>query len=36
MEFLISLFSNVASGGLFGLLGSVVGVAAKWMQERNS
>lgn len=27
--------ASVASGGLFGLLGSVVGVGAKWLQEKQ-
>ena len=38
MEFLSSLFEiggNVASGGLFGLLGSVVGAGAKWLQAKQ-
>ena len=35
MEFLGSLLGNVASGGLFGLLGSVIGVVAKYIQEKQ-
>lgn len=38
MDFLSNLLgigASVASGGLFGLLGSVVGVAAKWFQEKQ-
>lgn len=27
--------ASIASGGLFGLLGSLVGVGAKWLQERQ-
>lgn len=30
-----SLFSGVASGGIFGMIGSIVGVAAKFFQERQ-
>ena len=29
------LLGGAASGGLFGLLGSIVGVGAKWLQERQ-
>ena len=29
------LFANVASGGLFGLIGSIIGVGAKYLQERQ-
>ncbi len=38
MEFLGDLLggvASVASGGIFGLLGSIVGVGAKWLQERQ-
>lgn len=38
MEFLTNLLgfgASVGSGGLFGLLGSIVGVAAKYLQKRQ-
>jgi hypothetical protein len=33
---LIGLGANVASGGLFGLLGSLIGVGAKWLQAKQA
>ena len=30
-----SVAAHVASGGLFGMLGSVLGVGARWLQERS-
>ena len=35
MGFVMDLIGGVASGGLFGLIGSIVGVGAKWLQERQ-
>ena len=32
---LLGLGANVASGGLFGLLGSLIGVGAKWLQAKQ-
>lgn len=32
----VGLGASVASGGLFGLLGSVIGVGAKWLQRREA
>ena len=32
---LLGLGASVASGGIFGLVGSIVGVGAKWLQERQ-
>jgi len=33
---LLGLGANVASGGLFGLLGSLIGVGAKWLQAKQA
>ena len=33
---LLGLGANVASGGIFGLLGSLIGVGAKWLQARQA
>jgi len=33
---LIGLGANVASGGIFGLLGSLIGVGAKWLQAKQA
>ena len=32
---IIGALASAASGGLFGLLGSLIGVGAKWLQERQ-
>lgn len=32
---LTGIFANVASGGVFGLIGSIVGIGAKYLQERQ-
>lgn len=31
----LGLLANAASGGVFGLLGSLIGVGAKWLQEKQ-
>jgi hypothetical protein len=33
---LIGLGANVASGGLFGLVGSLIGIGAKWLQAKQA
>jgi len=35
LDGLINIGASVASGGLFGLVGSLIGVGAKWLQERQ-